>query len=140
MAEARDCRHAQLARYFGEDLADCGSSCDVCQSFELLAKKPARTTPEERAQARAARKRERSDATPQATLDPDLSLFDRLRLLRKEIARERGVPPYVVFSDATLLEMASARPKNSAQMLGISGVGPTKLEHYGERFLRALAE
>jgi ATP-dependent DNA helicase RecQ len=140
MAEARTCRHAQLARYFGEELADCGSSCDVCQNFELLSKKPARATPEERAQARAARKRERDDSVPPAVLDPDLSLFDRLRALRKEIARERGVPPYVVFSDATLLEMASARPKTQAQMLGISGVGPTKLEHYGERFLKALAE
>ena len=67
-------------------------------------------------------------------------LFDRLRALRKEIARERGVPPYVVFSDATLLQMASSRPQTIAQMLGISGVGPTKLEHYGERFLKALAE
>jgi len=139
MAEARVCRHAQLAHYFGEDLADCGSSCDVCQNFELLAK-PARATPEERAQARAARKRDRPDSSPPATLDPDLSLFDRLRVLRKEIARERGVPPYVVFSDATLLEMASTRPKTSAQMLGISGVGPTKLSHYGERFLKALGE
>jgi len=49
MAEARSCRHAQLAHYFGEDLADCGSSCDVCQNFELLSKKPARATAEERA-------------------------------------------------------------------------------------------
>jgi ATP-dependent DNA helicase RecQ len=50
------------------------------------------------------------------------------------------VPPYVVFSDATLLEMASVRPRNPEQMLSVSGVGPTKLEHYGERFLKALAE
>jgi ATP-dependent DNA helicase RecQ len=140
MAEARTCRHAQLAQYFGEDLADCGSSCDVCQSFELFSKKAARATPEERAQARAARKRDRPESSPPTPLDPDLSLFDRLRVLRKEIARERGVPPYVVFSDATRLEMASTRPKTNAQMLGISGVGPTKLEHYGERFLKALSE
>jgi len=140
MAEARSCRHAQLARYFGEDLADCGTSCDVCHGFELLSKHKLRATPEERAQARAARKRERLDSSPPALLDPDLSLFDRLRALRKEIAKERGVPPYVVFSDATLLAMASARPKTQAQMLSISGVGPTKLEHYGERFLKLLAE
>ena len=140
MAETRACRHAQFAHYFGEDLPDCGTSCDVCQNFELFSKKPARVTLEERAQARAARKRERGDSSPPAALDPDLSLFDRLRALRKEIARERGVPPYVVFSDATLLEMASSRPKNNAQMLGISGVGPTKLEHYGERFLKVLIE
>ncbi|HET7542745.1 MAG TPA: ATP-dependent DNA helicase RecQ [Polyangiaceae bacterium] len=141
MAEAQSCRHAQLAQYFGEDLAACGSACDVCQSFELFSKHRPRATPEERAQARAARKRDRLDSSPSAAvLDPDLSLFDRLRGLRKEIARERGVPPYVVFSDATLLAMASARPKTHAQMLSISGVGPTKLEHYGERFLKLLAE
>jgi ATP-dependent DNA helicase RecQ len=141
MAEARSCRHAQLAHYFGEQLADCGSACDVCHAFELFSKHKTRATPEERAQARAARKRERLDSSPPAAvLDPDLSLFDRLRALRKEIARERGVPPYVVFSDATLLAMASARPKTHAQMLSISGVGPTKLEHYGERFLKLLAE
>ncbi|MEP7050844.1 MAG: ATP-dependent DNA helicase RecQ [Pseudomonadota bacterium] len=141
MAETRTCRHAQFAAYFGEVLPSCATSCDVCQPFELLRKKPARATPEERAQARAARKRERSEH-PEAVapFDPDLSLFDRLRALRKEIARERGVPPYVVFSDATLLEMASVRPRTNAQMLGVSGVGPTKLEHYGERFLKALAE
>ena len=105
-----------------------------------MSKKPARATAEERAQARAARRRDAPDSTPGQPLDPDLSLFDRLRALRKEIARERGVPPYVVFSDATLLEMASTKPRTDAQMLGISGVGPMKLQHYGERFLKALSE
>jgi ATP-dependent DNA helicase RecQ len=138
MAETRTCRHAQFAAHFGEKLAPCETSCDVCQNFELLSKKPARSSPEERAVARAERKRDKPE--PATLPDPDLSLFDRLRALRKEIARERGVPPYVVFSDATLLEMASVRPRTNAQMLGISGVGPTKLEHYGERFLKALAE
>jgi ATP-dependent DNA helicase RecQ len=142
MAETRTCRHAQLASYFGEDLEKCGTSCDACRQFELFSKNPPRLSSEERAQARLARKRDRPDQ-PESTpppFDPDLSLFDRLRALRKDIARERGVPPYVVFSDATLLEMASTRPRTNAQMLGISGVGPTKLEHYGERFLKALGE
>jgi len=138
MAETRTCRHAQFAHHFGEELAPCGTSCDVCQNFELLSKKPARLTPEERALARAERRKDRPESS--VPLDPDLSLFDRLRALRKEIAKERGVPPYVVFSDATLLQMASIRPQTNAQMLGISGVGPTKLEHYGERFLKALSE
>jgi ATP-dependent DNA helicase RecQ len=138
MAETRTCRHAQFAAHFGEQLAPCGTSCDVCQNFELLSKKPARSSPEERALARAERKRDRPESS--ALLDPDLSLFDRLRALRKEIAKERGVPPYVVFSDATLLEMASSRPRTNAELITISGVGPTKLEHYGERFLKALSE
>jgi len=144
MAELRACRHAQLAAHFGEQLAACGSSCDVCQDFQLLSQTPAKLSPEERALARAARKRTSgsSSATPPPPpLDEaDTSLFDRLRALRKEIARERGVPPYVVFSDATLLEMASRKPLNHVQFLGISGVGPTKLEHYGARFLALLAE
>ena len=136
MAELQSCRHAQLAHYFGEDLPDCGSSCDVCAKFELLSKKP---TAEERAQARAARKRGSFESTPSGAFDPDLSLFDKLRVLRKEIAKERGVPPYVVFSDATLLEMASTKPRSLDEMLTISGIGPTKLEHYGERFLKLVS-
>ena len=57
--------------------------------------------------------------------------FERLRKLRKRIADERSVPAYVVFSDATLLAMAERRPATEAEMLGISGVGPKKLEQYG---------
>ncbi len=140
MAETRTCRHAQLASYFGEELAACGAACDVCRNFELFSKQPKRATAEERAQARAARKRDRPEPTESTPFDSDVSLFDRLRALRKDIARERGVPPYVVFSDATLLEMARTKPQNSAQLLCISGVGPTKLEHYGERFLNALGQ
>jgi ATP-dependent DNA helicase RecQ len=118
-------------------MADCGGSCDVCAKFELL-RRPTKLSSEERAQARSARKR--SDSSPPMELDPDLSLFDKLRVLRKEIAKERNVPPYVVFSDATLLEMASSKPQNEAEMLAVSGVGPTKLEHYGARFLKLLSE
>ncbi|MTH99685.1 DNA helicase RecQ [Roseibium sp. RKSG952] len=69
-------------------------------------------------------------------LDPeDRILFDRLRRLRTEIARENGVPPYLVFPDATLAGMAQARPVNEDALLRISGVGQSKLEKYGEEFL-----
>lgn len=72
-------------------------------------------------------------------LDPmDAELFERLRALRKRIATEATVPPYVVFSDAALRAMCLARPKNDEQFLQISGVGQTKLERYGKEFLREI--
>jgi ATP-dependent DNA helicase RecQ len=63
------------------------------------------------------------------------ALLDRLRTLRRAIAKEEQVPAYVVFPDRTLAEMAVRRPRTSAALSGIRGVGPTKLERYGERFL-----
>lgn len=68
------------------------------------------------------------------------SLFERLRLLRTEIAREEKVPPYIVFSDKTLTHMCIVKPKNKQEMLKVSGVGEFKFEKYGERFLSSIAE
>lgn len=62
-------------------------------------------------------------------------LFDRLRQLRKQIADEHSVPPYVIFHDSTLKLMAQVQPQNLAEFSAISGVGARKLEQYGERFL-----
>ncbi|WOX06111.1 DNA helicase RecQ [Microbulbifer pacificus] len=70
----------------------------------------------------------------------DQPLWDALRALRKSLAEERGVPPYVVFHDATLREMLSARPRNAAEMLAISGIGDSKLAKFGEPFLALLRE
>lgn len=69
----------------------------------------------------------------------DAELFERLRELRSRLASEQGVPPYVVFSDATLRELATSRPENDEQFLQVSGVGQVKLERYGEAFLVAIA-
>ena len=72
-------------------------------------------------------------------LDPmDAELFERLRALRKRIATEATVPPYVVFSDAALRAMCLARPKTEEQFLEVQGVGKVKLERYGEEFLREI--
>ncbi len=65
-------------------------------------------------------------------------LFERLRTLRMEIAREEKVPPYIVFSDKSLIHMCREQPKNKADMLQVPGVGEFKFEKYGERFLEAL--
>lgn len=67
-------------------------------------------------------------------------LFERLRAVRKQIAEQEGVPPFVVFSDKTLRDMCVRRPKNSAQFLEVSGVGEAKLEKYGRTFMQAIAE
>ncbi|MBD1387980.1 DNA helicase RecQ [Neiella sp. HB171785] len=70
--------------------------------------------------------------------DEDRPLFQRLRGVRKTLADRDGVPPYVVFSDATLVEMAEQKPTNDSQLLAISGVGRTKLAKYGDEFLTAI--
>ncbi len=66
------------------------------------------------------------------------SLFEALRNLRMEIAREEKVPPYIVFSDKTLTHMCILKPKTREEMLSVSGVGEFKVEKYGERFLEAI--
>ena len=64
--------------------------------------------------------------------------FDRLRALRKSIAEDRGVPPYVVFSDATLRELVRVRPNSLKAMLDVKGIGQSKLNEFGARFLEAI--
>ena len=67
--------------------------------------------------------------------EKDSELFEDLRGLRREIAREENVPPYLIFSDRTLVDMCVKKPQNREQMLQVSGVGDYKLEKYGEAFL-----
>jgi ATP-dependent DNA helicase RecQ len=69
----------------------------------------------------------------------DRDLFDALRALRLEIARGRGVPPYVVFHDSTLREMAKARPRSLSALLHVPGVGARKAEDFGQQFLDAIS-
>ncbi len=66
-------------------------------------------------------------------------LFEKLRKLRLTIAREEGMPPYIVFSDKTLIDMSVKTPREKSSMLGVSGVGISKYEKYGERFLDAIS-
>ncbi|GAA5135961.1 DNA helicase RecQ [Thalassotalea piscium] len=70
----------------------------------------------------------------------DRKLFIKLRELRKTIADVEDIAPYIVFNDATLAELASAKPVNSAQFLRISGVGDTKLSRYGKPFIEVIQE
>jgi ATP-dependent DNA helicase RecQ len=82
----------------------------------------------------AARKATRDDAVA----DADMELWEALRARRRELADEQGVPPYVIFHDATLKELARARPRTSDELLAIPGVGAAKLERYGAFFLEVI--
>ena len=67
-------------------------------------------------------------------------LFEKLRALRLEIAREESMPPYIIFSDKTLIDMCVKKPANKEEMLNVSGVGEHKFAKYGERFIEAICK
>ncbi len=117
--ELTTCRKKFLLEYFGESWpgGPCGA-CDVCIP---TASAPLAAT--------------RSSSVP---ADVDQGLFDRLRLLRRALAEERGVPPYVVFSDKTLQDMSRFYPQSLASMAKIFGVGKEKLTMFGEVFTKAV--
>jgi ATP-dependent DNA helicase RecQ len=141
LADRGGCRHQALVRYFDEAIEPCGASCDVCRGTGIdavVAQAPMRGVGshgglfEEATPARGKRRVAEEIANPET--------FERLRALRKRLADAEGVPAYIVFSDAVLREMAKHGPRTRAELLGISGVGPVKLERYGEAFLEVLRE
>ena len=126
-AEATRCRHQLLADYFGETLGKCGESCDVCRGKVSLPPK-----------LRKSRRGGDAPARPSAAMlgaSVDDELLTLLKSLRLHLAREKGVPAYLIFNDATLLEMAARKPRTEAELLEVPGVGPAKLERYGRQFL-----
>ena len=82
----------------------------------------------------------RKSATERVVADEDLGLWEALRACRQTLASEHNVPAYVIFHDKTLQEMLAYRPQTASAMLGISGVGQTKLDRYGEQFLSVLRD
>jgi ATP-dependent DNA helicase RecQ len=79
-------------------------------------------------------------ATDTAEADYDETLFQELRQLRKELALAEGLPPYVIFSDATLKELCRFVPHSEQEMLEVKGIGERRMEQYGEQFLKILAQ
>jgi ATP-dependent DNA helicase RecQ len=121
LADGSGCLWQELAAYFAESLSPCAHSCGRCRGRDIVASAhPAAGI-----------------ATPEAV--PEAGLYERLRALRRQLAAQRGVPAYVVFSDRSLRDMASRRPLTREQFLDVHGVGHRKLEEYGELFLAACA-
>ena len=88
-------------------------------------------------QRRAERKKNTLAGAGEFT-ESEETLFETLRRLRAQIAKEEKVPPYIVFSDKTLTHMCIVKPEDKEEMLSVSGVGEFKYEKYGERFLEAI--
>ncbi len=92
--------------------------------------------PKERQAGEKAKKKPGKTAVPEA----DTGLFEMLRRLRSQIAREENVPPYIVFSDKTLVSMCLIKPRTKEEMMCVSGVGEVKYGRYGKRFLDCICE
>lgn len=92
-----------------------------------------------RRQLRSDKKRQTSRTGRVPPAPDDQPVFEALRALRLRIARQEGVPPYVIFHDSTLQEMARLRPASAADLAEINGVGERKLSRYGPRFLELIA-
>ncbi len=135
-AEGEGCRHQRLVAHFGEKIAACESACDHCRGWDLLEEigPPPRFEPE-----RSRLRGKKGVFTPSDRFGEEIDeTFIRLRALRKRLADEKGLPAYLIFSDAVLLQMATQRPRNGDELLQINGIGPKKLAQYGEIFLDEL--
>jgi ATP-dependent DNA helicase RecQ len=140
-ASARDCRHRLVARHLGEQIDRCGESCDACAGLDpLTAARATRRVPQGPTTSPGDRgsNPDRSSA-PEPTAET-AELLERLKAMRKSLAVARGVPAYVVFNDATLMRIAEERPSSPDALLGISGIGPKKLELYGDALLELVRQ
>ena len=124
------CRHQGILRYFAEDIAPCGTSCDVCTGETVEAMT---------AKAPALERTSRSARAADLPAGVDAALLDRLKQLRKRLADRDGVPAYIVFNDRTLTEMAQLQPSTPSELLSVSGVGAAKLARYGADFLAEIS-
>ena len=145
LVERRRCRHQALVAHFDEVIAPCGTACDVCTGqhidvriAELVASQQG-TVRGPRAVATGGVNGRTSRGPDAATLDDnERELFDQLRVLRRQLADDAGVPAYIVFGDKVLLEMVARRPTTLHELLQVPGVGEAKRDRYGAQFLRVL--
>ena len=124
-ADTRGCRRQNLLRYFGD--ADAPRGCEACESCK------GSRAPEPEEVGDTPRKRKPAEAAATDGEPYDEQVFEKLRALRTELARETRVPPYVVFHDATLKELSRALPRDEKSFLLVKGAGPNRWQRYGER-------
>ena len=106
----------------------------------MLAKSRAKYRAPKKEKTEKIKKAERPTKTPASELKYDKILFEKLRRLRKSLALEANVAPFIIFSDVSLIEMSSYFPSNPEEFLAITGVGQKKLESFGKIFLEAIEE
>ena len=126
-------------RLIDVDLAGHGGLSIAPAGRDFLRDKPTLMLRVPRA-PRARRQKVARGAAQTAVAERDRDLFQALRQKRTEIARAQSVPPYVIFHDKTLVELAAARPASRAEMVDVPGVGEAKLDRYGPAFLAVIAE
>ena len=144
-AYARGCRRGFVLRYFGDPAAR--SKCQGCDNcLGITHERPTEVDARprkvrERHRATVSSREKSKTAREEINLEPDeQKLFEALRARRTEIARAEKVPPYVVFWDQTLAEIAKRRPQSLAAFSSVRGVGEAKLERYGEKFLAVIRQ
>jgi ATP-dependent DNA helicase RecQ len=134
--ESATCRHAGILTYFRDPqrMERCGH-CDVCDpaSPQEVRKPPSSKIPRERK-----RRRQQSAAGPATPAEETLA--GKLRDWRRTWAADHDQAPFMVFHDRTLYALAQARPTTRPELLAVPGIGPHKLEQFGDELLRALAE
>jgi ATP-dependent DNA helicase RecQ len=139
-AYTRECRRRFVLHYFGDPAArrPC-AGCDNCLGLTAAPLElPSLAKPTRQKKARSERF-DSSDNDQVQLGDEEQRLFGALKALRTSIAREEQVPPYIVFSDRTLAELAVKRPRSMTAFSHVRGVGPMKLERYGQKFLDAIS-
>ena len=135
-ADVSSCRRQNLLKYFGDVEVPRGcSACDVCKGHRAP-----RVPDEEMAGSGGARRpRTSAPVSAEALEGVDGKVYEALRALRTELAREQKVPPYVVFHDATLRELSRELPSSEPGFLAIKGAGPSRWQRYGARVLDVIA-
>ncbi len=140
VAEVRGYIEQLLAAGFLRQTGDAYPVLALSAEGSALLKDPQAAPDLALARQRAPKKddRRRSVAEAESWDGVDRDLFESLRAVRLRLARSRGVPPYVIFHDATLRDMARVKPMTSAELLSVRGVGARKAEDVGEEFLDAI--
>ena len=140
--ESNSCRRKQILEYFGENFSEVNcNGCDICLKTykiieEISNKKLTDVNPTKENSGKIFIDASQSSAKE----NYDRNLFEKLRILRRQIADKRDVPAYIIFGDVSLQEMSYYFPTNEDDLINIKGVGEQKLKDFGNLFLEVIKE